>query len=75
MRPSQALETRRSDVRAAVRRYRTENLRVFGSVVHGTDQEGSDLDLLVDALPGATLFDLGGLQGGFNSEVQRLNSR
>jgi predicted nucleotidyltransferase len=28
----------------------------------GTDQEGSDLDLLVDALPGATLFDLGGLQ-------------
>jgi len=24
--------------------------------------EGSDLDLLVDALPGATLFDLGGLQ-------------
>lgn len=28
----------------------------------GTDVEGSDLDLLVDALPGATLFDLGGLQ-------------
>lgn len=24
--------------------------------------EGSDLDLLVDALPGTTLFDLGGLQ-------------
>jgi hypothetical protein len=31
-------------------------------VLHGTDQDGSDLDLLVDALPGATLFDLGGLQ-------------
>ncbi len=30
--------------------------------MHGTDQGGSDLDLLVDALPGATLFDLGGLQ-------------
>jgi predicted nucleotidyltransferase len=30
--------------------------------VHGADREGSDLDLLVDALPGATLFDLGGLQ-------------
>jgi hypothetical protein len=29
---------------------------------HGTDQRGSDLDLLVDALPGVTLFDLGGLQ-------------
>jgi len=31
-------------------------------VLHGTDRDGSDLDLLVDALPGATLFDLGGLQ-------------
>jgi uncharacterized protein len=35
---------------------------VFGSCVRGQDTEGSDLDLLVDALPGATLFDLGGLQ-------------
>ncbi|OYW18297.1 MAG: nucleotidyltransferase [Burkholderiales bacterium 12-64-5] len=35
---------------------------MFGSVLHGADQDGSDLDLLVDALPGATLFDLGGLQ-------------
>jgi predicted nucleotidyltransferase len=31
-------------------------------VLRGTDQDGSDLDLLADALPGATLFDLGGLQ-------------
>lgn len=38
------------------------NPRIFGSVLHGTDRDGSDLDLLVDALPGATLFDLGGLQ-------------
>ena len=35
---------------------------MFGSVLHGNDQDGSELDLLVDALPGATLFDLGGLQ-------------
>ncbi|CAN2981273.1 conserved hypothetical protein [Pseudomonas sp. PM2] len=28
----------------------------------GEDREGSDLDLLVDVLPGTTLFDLGGLQ-------------
>jgi predicted nucleotidyltransferase len=35
---------------------------VFGSAIRGTDEDGSDLDLLVDALPGATLFDLGGLQ-------------
>lgn len=38
------------------------NPRVFGSALRGSDQEGSDLDLLVDPMPGATLFDLGGLQ-------------
>jgi predicted nucleotidyltransferase len=31
-------------------------------VLAGDDSLGSDLDLLVDPLPGATLFDLGGLQ-------------
>lgn len=62
MRPSVALDIKRSAVREAASRFRAENLRVFGSVLHGTDQDGSDLDLLVDALPGATLFDLGGLQ-------------
>ena len=35
---------------------------MFGSVVHGDDCPGSDLDLLVDPLPKTTLFDLGGLQ-------------
>jgi predicted nucleotidyltransferase len=62
VRPSLALEGKRSAIREAVTRFRVANPRVFGSVVHGTDEEGSDLDLLVDALPGATLFDLGGLQ-------------
>lgn len=55
---------KRSAVRDAAGRYRAANPRVFGSIVHGTDRDGSDLDLLVDALPGATLFDLGGLQEG-----------
>jgi predicted nucleotidyltransferase len=62
MRPSLALERNRTAVLEATRRFRAENPRVFGSALHGVDQEGSDLDLLVDALPGATLFDLGGLQ-------------
>ena len=68
MRPSDALTLQRALVREATARYRTANPRVFGSVLHGNDQEGSDLDLLVDALPGATLFDLGGLQ----DELQTL---
>ena len=49
-------------MREVVGRFHTSNPRVFGSVLLGTDKDGSDLDLLVDALPGATLFDLGGLQ-------------
>lgn len=62
MRPSVVLNVQRNVVREAARRFRMSNPRVFGSVLHGTDREGSDLDLLVDALPGATLFDLGGLK-------------
>ena len=67
MRPSVALDMKRSAVREAAGRFRAVNPRVFGSVLHGTDQEGSDLDLLVDALPGATMFDLGGLQDALES--------
>lgn len=62
MKPSIALEKNRDRVRDMVTRFRTLNPRVFGSVLHGHDREGSDLDLLVDALPDTTLFDLGGLQ-------------
>ncbi|MCG1041972.1 nucleotidyltransferase family protein [Mycetohabitans sp. B8] len=67
MRPSVALDMKRSAVREAVSHFRTANPRIFGSVLHGTDRDGSDIDLLVDALPGATLFDLGGLQDELES--------
>jgi len=62
MKPSVSLELQRNAVREAASRFRTVNPRVFGSIVHGNDEDGSDLDLLVDPLPGTTLFDLGGLQ-------------
>ncbi len=62
MKPSTALDQQRAAVREIVGRFRISNPRVFGSVLLGTDQEGSDLDLLVDAPAGTTLFDLGGLQ-------------
>ncbi len=62
MKPSQLLVAKRSAIREATERFRAANPRVFGSVVRGVDTEDSDLDLLVDARPGATLFDLGGLQ-------------
>ena len=62
MKPSDALAAHRSTIRSVVQRSRAANPRVFGSVLRGEDRDGSDLDLLVDALPDTTLFDLGALQ-------------
>ncbi len=62
MKPSLALNQNRGVIREATSRCHAANPRIFGSVLHGEDHEGSDLDLLVDVMPGATLFDLGGLQ-------------
>lgn len=62
MKPSKALHLHRDEVRRLVEQRRARNPRVFGSVLHGRDSEDSDLDILVDPLPGTTLFDLGGLQ-------------
>jgi predicted nucleotidyltransferase len=62
MKPSKALRLHRDEIRKIVERHRTRNVRVFGSVVHGKDTDGSDLDLLVDPEPKTTLLDLGGLQ-------------
>jgi uncharacterized protein len=62
MKPSEALQAHRAEIRRLVEQSRTRNPRVFGSVLHGEDTNGSDLDILVDPLPGATLLDLGAIQ-------------
>jgi predicted nucleotidyltransferase len=62
MRPSEALSLHRSQIREIALRHRVSSVRVFGSALHGDDTADSDLDLLVDALPGATLLDLGDLE-------------
>ena len=62
VRPSIALNTHRAEIRRIVKANMATNPRVFGSVVRGEDEDGSDIDILVDALPGVTLFDLGGIQ-------------
>ena len=62
MLPSQILQKHRADVLEIMARYPLlANLRVVGSVARGDDTEESDIDFLVDLLPGATLFDMGGL--------------
>ncbi len=62
MRPSELLEVHRSEIFRMVEQNRVRNPRVFGSVLHGDDTGRSDLDLLVDPLPGTTLLNLGALQ-------------
>ncbi len=62
MKRSAILNRHRADILAIAGKYPVQNVRVFGSVLRNEDTEGSDIDILVDALPKATLFHLGGLQ-------------
>ena len=43
-------------------RHNALNARVFGSVVHGVDSEGSDLDILIDPTPKTSLMDVAKIQ-------------
>ncbi len=62
MKPSLALQTNRAAIRTVVERHRASNARVFGSVIHGDDHEGSDLDILIDPTPNTTLMDVAKIQ-------------
>jgi hypothetical protein len=62
MRPSEVLPKHRETIRRLVSEAGMSNPRVFGSVLHGEDQEGSDLDILVDPAPRTSLLDMAGLQ-------------
>lgn len=60
--PSEALRRHREAIRAVVAAHCTHSPRVFGSALHRDDAPGSDLDLLVEAGEGFTLFDLGAIR-------------
>lgn len=62
MKPSQALQAHRAAIRNVVESHRASNARFFGSVLHGDDHEGSDLDILIDPTSNTTLFDLAAIQ-------------
>jgi predicted nucleotidyltransferase len=59
MRPSEALNLHREEIRSIVESRRAKNPRVFGSVLHGDDTEESDLDILIDPTPETSIFDIG----------------
>jgi len=52
------LRAKREALIALADRYKAENLRVFGSVARGEEDENSDVDILVHFRQGASLFDL-----------------
>jgi uncharacterized protein len=62
MRPSESLRLNRDAIKRFALAHRIKRVWVFGSVARGDDRESSDVDLLVEPAPGATLFDLGALQ-------------
>lgn len=62
MKPSNALQTHRATIRTVVAQHRARNARVFGSVLHGDDQDGSDLDILIEPTSSTTLMDVAAIQ-------------
>ncbi|MDW7748262.1 nucleotidyltransferase family protein [Halomonas sp.] len=61
MKPSQALQKHRDAILRIIALHRGLCPRVYGSVARGEDVEGSDLDILIEVLPDADLFDLGAM--------------
>jgi uncharacterized protein len=68
MKPSDSLRIHRHALREIIARHGLVRPRIFGSAATGDDQEGSDLDLLVEPAPTTTLFTLAALQ----IEAERL---
>jgi len=66
-----ALVSRREQLTELVERNQGFNVRVFGSVVHGAATAQSDIDLLIDALPGMSLFDLAEIEFGAEAILGR----
>jgi predicted nucleotidyltransferase len=52
------LRDKREALIALADRHKAENVRVFGSVARGEQNESSDVDILVHFREGASLFDL-----------------
>jgi predicted nucleotidyltransferase len=64
----QLLSENRQEILALAQQYGAKNVRVFGSVARGEDNEQSDIDFLVEMEPTRSLFDL----GGFMMALQEL---
>lgn len=57
MRLAELVKVKREDILRLTRQYGAKNVRLFGSIVHGDENEQSDVDLLVHFEPGRSLLD------------------
>lgn len=67
--PEQALSDYRGVILGFAALHRAQRVQIFGSISRGEAVEGSDLDLLVDFEPGASLLDTIGLQQNLEDQL------
>jgi uncharacterized protein len=58
MKPSTSIAKHGDEVREILERAGMRDAKVFGSTARGEDTDDSDLDILVEAPPGTSLYDL-----------------
>ncbi len=72
----EALRARREEIEAIAAKHGAYDVRVFGSVARGEETPQSDVDIMVSAKPGTSIFDLVGLwldlQDALGCEVDLL---
>jgi len=56
-------------IRKITKRHGASNVRIFGSYLHGTQKDDSDIDLLVDLESGRGLFDLVAMKRDLEREI------
>lgn len=67
----QTLQRKKTRILGIAEHYHAHNVRVFGSVARGEESDESDIDFLVNFLPGATLLDQVGLIDALANELGR----
>ncbi len=65
------IQQQREEIIQVAGRHRAVNVRLFGSVARGDENEASDIDMLVDFLPGASLIDQVALIQDLSDKLQR----
>lgn len=61
MKLNELIKQKRNEIISLAEKYGAYNIRIFGSVARGQENEDSDIDFLVDLRDERSLWDLGGL--------------